>query len=193
MSEQQQEVTQLLNLAKDGAEDFDAGRLYEMVFSQMHQIAESLYRRERADHTLQPTILVNEAFMSLIGQDHIDWKSRAHFFAVGAQAIRRILIQHARKKHALKRGGDYTKVELDKAVNIREEEGDQLLAIEEALKELELVHERQAKVVEMKFFADMKMEEIATALGVSKRTVEVDWTVARAWLKRYMAEQLLND
>ncbi len=161
-------------------------KLYPLVYDNLHDIAEKLYARERENHTLQPTLLVNEAYMSLVDQDNIDWKGRSHFFAVGAQAIRRILVQHARNRNAQKRGGDLQKVDLEERVAFTPEKEGMLLALDEALEHLGKVHERQANIVEMKFFGGMKMQEIADELGISIKTVELDWRIAKAWLKKFM-------
>ncbi|WP_152285667.1 sigma-70 family RNA polymerase sigma factor [Flavicella marina] len=180
-------VTKILN--DSSFENRDA-RLYPLVYDNLHLIAEKLYAREKKGHTLQPTLLVNEAYMSLVDQDHIDWKGRSHFFAVGAQAIRRILVDHARKKNANKRGSGAQRIDLEEGIAFTPEKEGNVLAIDEALEHLENVHERQAKVVELKFFGGMKMQEIADELGVSIKTIEVDWKVAKAWLKKFMQSDI---
>ncbi len=176
-------VTQILNNNSGPGRD---EQLYPLVYDNLHLIAEKLYARERKGHTLQPTLLVNEAFMSLVDQDNIDWKGRSHFFAVGAQAIRRILVHHARNKNADKRGGGAHKIDLEEGIAFTPEKDGVVLALDEALEHLAEVHERQAKVVELKFFGGMKMQEIADELGVSIKTVEIDWKVAKAWLKKFL-------
>lgn len=178
------EVTQILmNLdSKNRAED-----LYPLVYDNLHHIAEKLFVRERTNHTLQPTLLVNEAYMSLVDQTNIDWKGRSHFFAVGAQAIRRILVHHARNTGAQKRGGDLRKVDLEDNIAFTNEKDGMVLALDEALEHLSSVHERQAKIVELKFFGGMKMQEIADEMGISIKTVELDWRIAKAWLKKFIA------
>ena len=187
MSSEKQKVPQLLN-------SFAAGRreeqLYPLVYDNLHNIAEKLYKRERPGHTLQPTLLVNEAFMNLVDQDNIDWKGRSHFFAVGAQAIRRILVHHARNRNAQKRGGGAHKVDLEEGLAFAPDKDEVVLEIDEALEHLAKVHERQAKVVELKFFGGMKMQEIADELGVSIKTVEIDWRVAKVWLKKFMTSEI---
>jgi RNA polymerase sigma factor (TIGR02999 family) len=186
MSSDKSQVTQILkNLSgKDKQE-----QLYPLVYDNLHDIAEKLYRRERAGHTLQPTILVNEAYMNLVDQDHIDWKGRSHFFAVGAQAIRRILVHHARTKNADKRGGGAQKIDLEEGLAYSPEKDEIVLALDEALTHLANVHERQAQVVELKFFGGMKMQEIAEELGVSIKTIEIDWKVAKAWLNNFLSTE----
>ncbi|NLR92075.1 sigma-70 family RNA polymerase sigma factor [Flammeovirga agarivorans] len=182
-----QEISQLLNqLDLHQAKD----QLYPLVYNNLHDIAEKLFRRERSDHTLQPTLLVNEAYMNLVDQDHINWQGKSHFFAVGAQAIRRILAQHARTKNAIKRGGGAHALELEEGIAFTPEKEGMILDIHEGLEQLEKVHARQAQVVELKFFGGFKMQEIADELGVSIKTVEVDWKIAKAWLKKFMKSDI---
>ena len=181
------QVTQILK----GVDNKDrAADLYPLVYDNLHDIAEKLYRRERTGHTLQPTLLVNEAYMNLVDQDHIDWKGRSHFFAVGAQAIRRVLVHHARSRNAQKRGSGAHKIDLEEGLAYTPERDDIMLSLDEALEHLGNIHERQAKVVELKFFGGMKMQEIADELGVSIKTVEIDWRVAKAWLRKFMQSEL---
>ncbi|ANQ52519.1 sigma-70 family RNA polymerase sigma factor [Flammeovirga yaeyamensis] len=177
------EISQLLNQI-----EFSQAKekLYPLVYDNLHEIAEKLFRRERSDHTLQPTLLVNEAYMNLVDQDQINWQGRTHFFAVGAQAIRRILVHHARTKNAQKRGGGVHNLELEEGIAFTPEKEGMVLDIHEGLEHLEKVHPRQAQVVELKFFGGLKMQEIADELGVSIKTIEVDWKVAKAWLKKFM-------
>lgn len=186
MGKNKHEVTQILGDLSDKGKQ---AQLYPLVYDNLHEIAEKLYRRERAGHTLQPTILVNEAYMNLVDQDNIDWKGRSHFFAVGAQAIRRILVHHARSKNADKRGGGAQKIDLEEGLAYTPEKDDIVLALDEALVHLAEVHERQAKVVELKFFGGMKMQEIAEELGVSIKTIEIDWKVAKAWLNNFLTTE----
>ena len=181
------DVTRILNDLNDANRD---ERLYPLVYDNLHEIAEKLYARERKSHTLQPTLLVNEAFMNLVDQNSIDWQGRTHFFAMGAQAIRRILVTHARTKNAQKRGGDLQQVDLDDKLAVSINSDETILALDEALEHLAKVHERQAKIVEMKFFGGMKMQEIADELFISLRTVEVDWTTAKIWLKKFMTSEV---
>lgn len=180
------QVTQILSNLSDKGQQ---AQLYPLVYDNLHEIAEKLYRREKAGHTLQPTILVNEAYMNLVDQDHIDWKGRSHFFAVGAQAIRRILVHHARTKNAEKRGGGAQKIDLEEGLAYSPEKDEIVLALDEALLHLAEVHERQARVVELKFFGGMKMQEIADELGVSIKTIEIDWKVAKAWLNNFLTTE----
>jgi len=167
-----------------------AAKLLPLVYDELRALAASALRRERKNHTLQPTALVHEAFLRLIDQTHAEYKSRTHFFAVGAQAIRRILVDHARQHHAAKRGGDWLKVTLDQAAAAATDEEINLLGLDEALTKLASLDERQSKVVELRFFGGLSVEETAAMLEVSPRTVEEDWRMARAWLKREMEKQL---
>ena len=187
MDDSKKQVTQILQNYGDKKRVED---LYPMVYDNLHEIAEKLYRRERSGHTLQPTLLVNEAYMSLVDQDHIDWKGRSHFFAVGAQAIRRILVHHARNRNAQKRGAGAQKIDLEEGLAYAPDKDEIVLSLDEALEKLAEVHERQAKVVELKFFGGMKMQEIAEELGVSIKTVEIDWKVAKAWLRKFMQSEV---
>lgn len=166
-----------------------AARLLPLVYDELRALAASALRRERPDHTLQPTALVHEAFLRLIDQAHAEYKSRTHFFAIGAQAIRRVLIDHARHHEAAKRGGQWLKVTMDQAVAAAgSSESVDLLALDEALTRLATLDERQSKVVEMRFFGGLSVEETAAMLDVSPRTVEEDWRMARAWLRRELQQ-----
>ena len=190
------EVTQLLQAVVAGARsDGDnrgdrevADRLMEVVHDELHRQAASYIARESPNHSLQPTLLVNEAYLKLIQLDRTDWKGRTHFFAVGAQAMRRILVDHARRNQRLKHGGGIQRVTLDEGVALSPQRDEDLLAVDAALEKLAKIDERQARIVELRFFAGLSVEEVAEALGVSKRTVEADWTLVRAWLRRELAE-----
>ena len=186
MDPNRKSITQLLNDPSAGGRN---EKLYPMVYDNLHEIAGKLFNRERAGHTLQPTLLVNEAYMNLVDQEQIDWKGRSHFFAVGAQAIRRILVHHARSRNAQKRGSGAYKLDLEEGLSVAQEDDGLILEMDEALEQLAMVHERQAKVVEQKFFGGMKMQEIAEDLGVSIKTIEIDWKVAKAWLKKYFSRE----
>jgi RNA polymerase sigma-70 factor (ECF subfamily) len=181
------EITKLLVRMKDGDRAAAAAKLMPLVYDEFRALAARHLRRERADHTLQPTALVHEAYLKLIDQTRVDWQGRTHFFAVGAQAIRRILVDHARQKKRQKRGGGAGRVALDDSVALAPKREEEILALDEALERLDKLDHRQAQVVEMRFFAGMNVEEVAEVLGVSKRTVEGDWTMARAWLMRELS------
>lgn len=177
------EVTLLLADVRAGRAGA-ADRLFPLVYDELRRLAASYLRRERRDHTLQPTALVHEAFLRLVGAEDQRWESRAHFLAVAARAMRRILIDHARGRHAQKRGGKAAKVSLADLDQPAVDRDDYLIALDEALERLGRLDERQARVVELRFFGGLTIEEAAAVLGVSHATVERDWNVAKAWLHR---------
>jgi RNA polymerase sigma-70 factor (ECF subfamily) len=161
-------------------------RLASLVYGELRRIAARYMRRERSDHTLQATVLVHDAYVKLMAQDK-DWQNRAHFFAVASSVMRRILVDHARGRHAEKRGGDAVKVEIDRedahpGLVFTPERSEQILALDEALSRLMILDERQFKIVEMRFFGGMTDQEIADVLEISVRTVVREWVSARAWL-----------
>jgi RNA polymerase sigma factor (TIGR02999 family) len=160
--------------------------LLPLVYEQLRSLARRELRRERPDHTLTPTALVHEAYLKLSQLDRISWQGRAHFYGACAQAMRRILISHARKQQAARRGGRPEKIPLEGAVLAASSRPADLLALDEALQRLEQLSARQARVVEYRFFAGMDVEETAEALGISPATVKREWTAARAWLHREM-------
>jgi RNA polymerase sigma factor (TIGR02999 family) len=156
-----------------------------LLYGELRALAADFLRRERSDHTLQPTALVHEAWIRLSAQAGSPWNDRAHFFAIAAQAMRRILIDHARRRGADKRGGGLQRITLASGITppLASTEVD-LLALDDALVRLAALDERQARVVELRFFAGLTVEEVAVALGVSARTVASEWRLARAWLSR---------
>ena len=192
----------------------NADKLLELVYDDCRRLAASYLKRENAGHTLQPTALAHEVYLRLIEQERVDWKGRTHFMAIAAQAMRRLLIDHARGRNRIKRGGagvvgaddeggavGWKRVSLDAggadgslpaiadpAGGGRESDVD-VERLDKVLAELAELDERQAKVVEMRFLAGMTVEEVAEALAVSKRTVEGDWTMARAWLRKRLSEE----
>ena len=177
------EVTQILSEVREGAEGASE-RLFPVVYQELRRLAGSFMGRERSDHTLQPTALVHEAFLRLVGAENTDWKGRSHFFAVAARAMRRILIDHARKRHAAKRGGSAQRLSLQESALPPWERDEYLMALDEALNRLAEIDERQARVVELRFFGGMTIEQTAEVLGIGHATVERDWQMARAWLHR---------
>lgn len=183
------EVTRVL-VAAAGGDQNAAEKLLPLVYDELRALAAGALRRERRDHTLQPTALVHEAFLRLIDQSHAEYNSRTHFFAIGAQMIRRVLVDHARKHHAVKRGGHAERLTLTAMVDPGHERELDVLALDDALKRLAELDDRQAKVVEMRFFGGLSVEQTADMLDVSPRTVEQDWRMARAWLKRELSEDL---
>ncbi|MCG8403980.1 MAG: sigma-70 family RNA polymerase sigma factor [Phycisphaerales bacterium] len=181
-----QDVTQYL-ARLSGGEDV-VSELLPLVYQELRRVAAGYLRRERAGHTLQPTALVHEAYVKLVNQKEADWKNRAHFLAVAAEAMQRILIDHARKHRAAKRGAD-RQVTLDVDSDVAFKTDVDLLALDEALKKLGKLNERQSRVVELRFFGGMSVEEVAHVLAVSPRTVKGDWRFARAWLQRELDER----
>jgi RNA polymerase sigma factor (TIGR02999 family) len=157
-------------------------KLIPLVYDELRRLARSYMRRERPDHTLQATALVHEAYLKLAEQRSSNWQNRAHFFGVAAQLMRRLLIDHARGHLRQKRGGEYEKVVLNEAFVFSPEQSAELVAVDEALEKLARIDERQARVVELRFFGGLSVEEAAAVLGISPKTVKRDWSVAKAWL-----------
>lgn len=175
------EVTRLLIEIKGGNRQAQAD-LIPLVYDELRRLAHAHMRRERPEHTLQATALVHEAYLKLVDAPAIDWRGRAHFFAVAAQSMRRILVDYARAQRADKRGGPEHKLSLEEALVLTDAKREELLALDGALVKLAARDPRLAQVVEMRFFGGLSTEETAAVLGVSPRTVKRDWTVARAWL-----------
>ena len=160
-------------------------RVFPIVYDELRALARSRLASERSDHTLHATALVNEAFLRMVEQRNVNWKGRSHFFAIAARAMRRILVDHARRRARAKRGGNAARITLDSAMlSELPDVNEDLIALEDALEKLTSIHERSAKVVEMRFFGGMQNDEIADVLNVSERTVRTDWSFARAFLFR---------
>ncbi len=157
------------------------------IYQELRAVADVCFRGQNPGHTLQPTALVNEALAKMIRSESKQWESKSHFLGIAAKAMRHILIDHARKKRSEKRGGDIGRVTLSGAMISNAQAGFDALDIDEALKKLDLVDHRQARVVELRFFGGLSTTQIAEILGVSPRTVELDWRYARAWLRRELA------
>jgi RNA polymerase sigma-70 factor, ECF subfamily len=174
------DITRLLAEIRHGDHEAES-RLAELVYGELHRLAKRRMSGERPDHTLQPTVLVNEAFLRLVRSDQTEWTSRNHFFAVAATLMRRILIDHARQVRAIKRGSG-GKISLDTAIAITDENAEELLALDEALTQLAELDPRQSRIVELRFFAGLSEDEIAEVLEISTRTVKRDWKTAKAWL-----------
>lgn len=177
--------------------DFSGGNqaavneLMPLIYDALHGMARRQLRGERGDHTLNATALVHEAYLKLIQQDQVNWQNRAHFLSVAALAMRRILINYAHQRKAAKRGGGMAVATFDEAfLGHHEPEADALIALDEVLDQLALMNERQAKVVQYRFFGGLTQEEIATVLNVSVHTVRRDWRIARAWLSREVKRTL---
>jgi RNA polymerase sigma factor (TIGR02999 family) len=180
------EVTALLVAWSEG----DQGaldRLVPLVYAELHRLAKSYMRRERAGQTLQTTALIHEAYVRLIDAQQVRWQNRAHFFGVAARIMRQILVASAREHGAKKRGGRVQPVSLDEALVVSKGQDEDLVAIDEALSGLAEVDARKAQVVEMRFFGGLTEEETATALRVSPETVRRDWRMARSWLRRKLS------
>ena len=160
--------------------------LTPMVYKELRNLAARYLRRERSDHTLQSTALVHEAYLRLIDQNQVQWQNRAHFFGVAAQMIRRILVDHARTRHAQKRGGNAQKLSLDEAIGLPEQRDLDIIALDDALKLLAELDPQQSKVIELRFFGGLSIEETAEAIGISPATVKREWVTARAWLLRQL-------
>lgn len=177
------DVTELL--AAWGNGDQAAGdRLIPLVYQELHRLAHHYMKRESPHHTLQTSALVNEAFVRLVDQKNVKWQNRAHFFGIAAQMMRRILVDHARSRHYAKRGGGAQQISFDEALVISDERTAEVVAVDEALQRLEEFDARKSKIVEMRFFAGLSIQETAEVLGVSPGTIMRDWTLAKAWLRR---------
>ncbi len=178
------QVTILLKAMKNGDESA-AGKLLPLVYSELHRLARSYMQRERSDHTLQPTALINEAYLRL-ARDSVDWQSRQHFIGVAANVMRRLLVDHARARNAEMRAGALERVELKEGLMISSERSTEVLALHDALTQLEAVDPRQAKVVELRYFGGFSVEEISEILQMSPRSVKRHWALARIWLRQQM-------
>ncbi len=176
------ELTLHLTRLGDGDQEA-ADQLFPEIYTQLKRVAANYFRMERPNHTLQPTAVVHEAFINLVDHENVKWKDRAHFFALAAKSMRRILMEHARRRGARKRGGEWRCVSLEKAVADGELSGAEVVCLDEAIENLASIDERKARIVELRFFSGLNIEEIAHVVGVSKRTVETEWRAARAWLK----------
>ncbi|HZD51195.1 MAG TPA: sigma-70 family RNA polymerase sigma factor [Silvibacterium sp.] len=181
-------ISQLLFELSHGNRDAEAA-LMTQVYGELRRLARHYMRAERGNHTLQPTALVNEAYLRLIGQPGASWEDRAHFFAAAAQLMRHILVDHARARTAGKRGGLQHQVTLSEGLASAEDRSVEVLALHEAMDRLAKLDPRQARVVEMHFFGGLTFAEIAYVLEASERTVKRDWTMARAWLKLELSKE----
>ncbi len=180
------DVTQALQALSAGDRAALDG-LMPAIYARLREQADRALRHERPDHTLSPTALVHEAYLKLVRLDRMVWQDRAHFFGACANEMRRILVSHARQRRAGKRGAGATHLPLDNALDAAQSRPDDLVALDEALEQLRLIDERQARIVECRFFGGMSVEETAAALEISPATVKRDWTLARAWLNRELS------
>jgi RNA polymerase sigma factor (TIGR02999 family) len=187
----QHEITQLLAEWSDGNQSA-LDELYPLVYDELHRLARRYMSREREGHTLQTTALINEAYVRLVDQRNVHWANRSHFFAISAQIMRRILIDHARRHAYAKRGGGAQQVSLDEAAIVTRTAGAELLRLDEALKSLAEMDPRRSHVVELRYFGGLNNEEIAGVLNISENTVTRDWNMARAWLHQQLSESSPN-
>ena len=182
------DVTALL-VAWGGGDEGALGQLLPIVHSELHRLARRLMRGERDGHTLQTTGLVNEAYLRLVDLSRVPWHDRTHFFAMSARLMRRILVDHSRARKFQKRGGSMRRVSLDDALLVGAERGDDLVALDDALSALAAIDERKSRVVELRFFGGLTVEETAQTLKVSAETVMRDWRLAKVWLLRELGER----
>ncbi len=187
-SSNQEQVTQLLRDWSSG--DTDArDKLISLVYPELHRLARRYMGREREGHTFQTTVLVNEAYLRLVDRTGAQWQSKPHFFAVAAQLMRRIMVDHARERRALKRGGDALRVTLDEAAIVAKERAAELLALDEAMEKLAAFDLRKSRIVEMRYFGGLTVDEIAEVLQIHPNTVTRDWNAAKAWLHAALREE----
>ena len=179
-------ITQLLMQWSNG-DPQALDQLTPLVYDELRQMARTYLRRERPDHTLQATALVHETYLRLIDQHSVSWQNRAHFFGIASQMMRRILVNHALARAAAKRGGDAEKLSLNEAINFAGERGVDLISLDAALKELEVLDAKQTRIVELRFFGGLSLKETAEVLKLSPATVKREWATARLWLRRKMA------
>lgn len=180
-------VTQLLIDWRGGNNDA-LNQLMPLVYDELRGLAKRYMRRESASHTLQTNALVNEAYLRLVNQQNVDWQNRAHFFAIAAQVMRHLLVDHARSKQYAKRGGGAQQITLDEGLAITDGNQVELLALHQALERLEKVDDRKSKIVELRYFGGLSTEEAAEVLGVSEITIKREWAKAKAWLFRELSQ-----
>lgn len=185
------DITQLLR-AWNGGDESALEKLMPIVYGELHRMARRYMAHESPDHTLQTSALVNEAYLRLVDAANANWQNRVHFFAVSAQAMRRILVDWARSRQALKRGGDVRPLQLDDALAVTEEQYVDLVALDEALKALAALDPRKSQVVELHFFGGLNLEETAEVLKVSSDTVLRDWKLAKSWLRCELSGESLD-
>ncbi|MGA2068465.1 MAG: sigma-70 family RNA polymerase sigma factor [Thermoguttaceae bacterium] len=168
----------------DPGERYAGEQLFADVYAELRALAARYLHRERKSHTLQPTALVHEAYLKLVDQTGVDWQDRAHFLAIAAHAMRQILVDHARRHRAAKRGGNRHRIALDDSLAVESRRDVDLLALEDALTKLTKLDPRQAQMIELRFFGGLSIAEVAKVMAISKRSVEREWTMVRAWLRR---------
>jgi RNA polymerase sigma factor (TIGR02999 family) len=187
-SDSPHEFTQLL-IAWSNGDEAAREELMPLVYGELHRLAHGYMARERVDHTLQTSALVNEAYLKLTDQKQVQWQNRAHFFGIAARMMRRILVDYARNRHYAKRGGHAFRVTLDETFIVPEERSAEVLALDYALNSLAEIDARKGQIVELRFFGGLSIEETAEVLQVSPGTVMRDWTLAKAWLRAEMTSQ----
>lgn len=185
------QVTLLLKAMKN-RDQSAAEKLLPLVYKELHRLAKSYMRRERPEHTLQPTALIHEAYLRL-AHDDVDWQSRQHFIGVAANVMRRVLVDHARAHKAEMRGGGLERIEFEEGLAISKERSSEVIALHDALNRLELLNPRRAKVVELRYFGGLSVEEVAAVLDMSPRSVKRDWALARPWLFREIQNSALGE
>lgn len=190
MSQYESEDTTKLLINLTNGHPNAADVLLPRIYGELRNLAARYLRRERIDHTLQPTALVHEAYLRLVDQTQVDWKNRAHFFGVAAQMMRRILVDHARSHQASKRGGEFQKVSLEENVDAAVEHSSELLALDSALEELAGFDEMKSRIIELRYFGGLTVEETAAALGVTPVTIKRHWRLAKAWLYGRLKKEL---
>jgi RNA polymerase sigma factor (TIGR02999 family) len=183
MTSPPEEITQLL-IAWNQGDQSARDELMPLIYQELRRLARGYLRRERPNHTLQPTALVHEAFLRLVDQDRVNWQNRAHFFGIAARLMRQILINHAEARMAAKRGGSAERVSLSQVDKVAEGQEVDLIALDEALRNLENIDPLQSRIVELRYFSGLTIEEIAEVMNISTATVKREWSTARAWLRR---------
>src|SRR6266699_1140631 len=182
------EVTQLLLAWSDG-DQAALDKLTPLVYEELRRMAHRYMNRERPGHTMQTTALVNEAYIRLVNRKNVHWENRAHFFAIAAQLMRTILVDHARSHAYQKRGGGSRNITLDEAMVVSQQRAAEVVALDEALKELAAIDPQQSRIVELRFFGGLTIEEIAEVLGLSPATIKREWSPAKAWLYHELANE----
>ena len=183
MTQPSHQVTKLLKDWSDGDQSVP-DQLMPLVYEELRRLAHKCMSRERPGHTMQTSALLNEAYLRLVDQKNIHWQDRSHFFGIAARLMRQVLVDYARKRNYAKRGGDARRVSLDEAMIVSEERAADVVALDDALKNLAEIDPRQSQIVELRFFGGLSIEETAEVLAVSPGTVMRDWTLAKAWLRR---------
>ena len=184
---QTHELTQLLIDWSNG-DQAALDKLMPLIDAELRRLAHRYMTRERAGHTLQTTALVNEAFLRLVNRKNLHWQNRAHFFGIAAQLMRTILVDHARSHASAKRGGGARKLELDEAMVVSQQKASEVIALDDALKQLALLDPQQSRIVELRFFGGLTVEEAAEVLQVSPATIKREWSTAKAWLYHELAK-----